>query len=108
MLFPELRWKAKRYAPQIQWFFSRGANDIYQRTFTGDTQFDVLLCNINRNVILSSLETLKHKMNNESIVVFSGIMADDISLVEQHLKENGYQIQEIRQKEEWMLILAQI
>ncbi len=64
--------------------------------------FDVILANINRNVILSSLDSLFHKLNNEGILLVSGILEVDAALVINAAQKSGFNHQFTKQREDWL------
>ncbi len=63
--------------------------------------YDLILANINRNVILSSLSTLYAKLNKGGELLISGILHEDNDLVKQEAELNGFQHLQSLLKEEW-------
>ena len=61
---------------------------------TDDEIYDVILANINRNVIIDSLPELKKKLKPDGYLLISGIMFDDVQLLDKHLTLSGMQIKE--------------
>jgi len=66
--------------------------------------FDVILANINRNTILQSLTTLNVLLKSNGIILFSGLLWQDKSVIEQAFSEFPWEITKINQKGNWMMI----
>jgi len=71
------------------------------------SQFDVILANINRNVIIQSLPTLYSKTVNGGYNLLSGILQTDERLVTDHVEEAGFKILETLYKGEWICMKIQ-
>ncbi|MEM1322038.1 MAG: 50S ribosomal protein L11 methyltransferase [Bacteroidota bacterium] len=65
-------------------------------------QYEVLLANINRNVILQSLPALYRMMKTDSLLLISGILVEDEGLVGQHLTDCGFSIINRQQRNNWL------
>lgn len=63
--------------------------------------YDLILANINRNVILTTAESLYQRLAPGGTVLFSGILATDEHLLVSHLSTLGLQHQETRKREDW-------
>ncbi len=81
---------------------------IHQGTLNTITEndYDVILANINRNVIIESLPALHRHLKSGGILVISGILTKDRTLVEGHIKECGFDIQEVNSRGGWVCILV--
>ncbi|PHI20861.1 50S ribosomal protein L11 methyltransferase [Lewinellaceae bacterium SD302] len=66
-----------------------------------DKNFDMILANINRNVILASLPALHERLNDGGLLFVSGILAQDAELVEQSARQAGFSPAEHREREGW-------
>lgn len=64
--------------------------------------YDVILANINRNVILDNIGELKHLMHNATLLLISGIMFDDVTIITEALDKNHLAIKERREKDQWV------
>ena len=71
------------------------------------SQFDVILANINRNVIIQSLPTLFSKTTDGGYNLLSGILKTDEALVKDHVEETGFTIVETLYKGEWVCMKIQ-
>jgi ribosomal protein L11 methyltransferase len=66
--------------------------------------FDIVLANINRNVILNSLDSLKGFTRTGTVLVFSGFIADDEPLMKEELNNAGYEIKEVKRRNNWIAL----
>ncbi len=67
-----------------------------------ENNYDIVLANINRNVILSSLATLSTMMPTEGVLVLSGILKEDGVKLQTALKEQKFSISKIVEKNNWL------
>ncbi len=68
------------------------------------TDFDIILANINRNVILDSLGPLFGMLKPEGLLVVSGFVLDDEQLMSKALQNQGFSIQETKRKNNWLAV----
>lgn len=87
------------------------ANQVEEiEVFTGDlnavpeTKSNIILANINRNVILSSLGALYARMAAGGDLLVSGILQQDQELVDQQAEKDGWQKVLTRTKDGWLLL----
>lgn len=64
---------------------------------------DIILANINRNVILDELPSLKKKLNHSGIILISGILWNDWELIVNKAESLGLNLLNDKQKGEWMM-----
>lgn len=69
-----------------------------------DADYQIILANINRHVILNTLSTLYHKLRKGGILLLSGILKSDESLLREHIQKHPFTIDEVIQKGEWIAI----
>ncbi len=67
-----------------------------------DTEYDVILANINRNVILNSLAALREKLNKRGCLIISGVLKEDESLIMQAISDNRFTVDEKEEKGDWL------
>ncbi|HMG16773.1 MAG TPA: 50S ribosomal protein L11 methyltransferase [Saprospiraceae bacterium] len=67
-----------------------------------ETDFDIILANINRNVIVDSLPGLYKKLKEDGILVTSGYMLQDKNVIEQNLAKQDFKIVQLSEKGNWM------
>lgn len=78
--------------------------------YTGDlsavppNRYDLILANINRNVILTSLPALYERLIPGGDILFSGILQQDRALVEQSAEQLGFIPATTMEREGWMLL----
>ncbi len=65
-------------------------------------QYDLILANINRSVILASLARLQQKLNKSGHLLISGILLQDEPLLEAALKKNKFTVVRRLEKGEWL------
>lgn len=71
-----------------------------------DEKADIIVSNIIAEVIAKMSLDLKDYIKDRGIFIASGIILAKISLVEDALKESGFEILEVVRKNEWALIVA--
>ncbi|MBK9016050.1 MAG: 50S ribosomal protein L11 methyltransferase [Saprospiraceae bacterium] len=64
--------------------------------------FDIILANINRNVILDSLGSLFELLKPAGLLVVSGFVLDDEQLMADSLQKQGFTILETKRKNNWL------
>lgn len=64
--------------------------------------FDVILANINRNVILDSLDSLKNKLNRAGVLLISGFLMEDENVLVEALKKHNFTIKNKLHKRIWL------
>ncbi len=69
-----------------------------------DSDYDIILANINRHVILDSLEILHQKLIPNGVILFSGILKKDESILLDALKENSFKLLYQIQKGNWLCL----
>ena len=67
-----------------------------------DSQYDIILANINRNVILESLLTLYNKLKIGGALLTSGILNTDASLIQQAAEKTGFTTDDRLDRGEWV------
>ena len=70
-------------------------------TLAGQT-YGIVLANINRNVILDSLEPLSQSIVRDGQIIISGILKSDRELVLQALSNNGFRCIKSLEKNNWV------
>lgn len=71
------------------------------------TEFDIILANINRNVILDSLSPLFKLLKPAGLLVVSGFVLDDETLMTESLQNQGFTILETKRKNNWLAMKTQ-
>lgn len=65
-------------------------------------QFDIILANINRNVILDSINPLYILLNEQGHLIISGFLEADRSIMQKAVKEGGFRISQELSKNDWL------
>lgn len=69
--------------------------------------FDVILANINRNIVVSSLQTLREKLVPGGQLIISGFLGSDEMHVKNELLQNGLVYQNTMKEGDWISIRAE-
>lgn len=65
------------------------------------TTYGLILANINRNVILDTLDSLHHRLDKGGVLLASGILATDRALMLDSAAEAGFSLSRQQQREDW-------
>jgi len=68
-------------------------------------KYDVVLANINRNVILNTMEAMAKRLKNGGFLLTSGFLEADIDLVTQAATQNGLKAGRLLEREQWRCLL---
>ncbi len=66
------------------------------------TDFDIILANINRNVILYSLSDLKNRLKTGGTLLISGFLKQDENILLDATKKEGFRHLETKQRGNWL------
>ena len=69
---------------------------------------DVILANINLNVILENLISIKNSARAGAMIVFSGILVEDYPVISQKLNQHSFNIIKTSNKDNWLIISATV
>lgn len=67
--------------------------------------YEVILANINRNVILASFAELRARLANNGLLLISGILHEDESVIMEAAASHGFTAQTQQKRGNWMAIL---
>lgn len=67
-----------------------------------DKHFDVIIANINVPVLLSTLDVISNSLNDNNLVVLSGILHTDVESIEQRAKECGLELLDTSRQNDWV------
>lgn len=67
------------------------------------TTYQIILANINRNVILASLQALYQRIEKGGDLLVSGILLQDQQKVETTAASHGWQLQDSKSKDGWLM-----
>ena len=86
-----------------------GVEDVC-RFYLGDLDqapkqfYDIILANINRNVILENLGTLSGLLDPGGTLLISGIMVDDLDIIEAALSQLDLESIQVNERDQWLQI----
>ena len=66
--------------------------------------FDIVLANINRNVILSDLDKYYHLMKENSDLLLSGFLSNNVKLIREKAESLGLSLVSHKNKDKWNLL----
>ncbi|HTE24823.1 50S ribosomal protein L11 methyltransferase [Flavitalea sp.] len=67
-------------------------------------QFDVILANINRNVLLDQMANLSQHLKKDGVLLMSGLLSGDRSKIEAAAIDSGLRINEENELEGWIVL----
>lgn len=70
-----------------------------------NNQFDIILANINRNVLLDSADTLYALTKSKGYTLLSGLMRQDEDMILRRFRSAGFSLKNICYRAEWISIL---
>lgn len=73
-----------------------------------DKKFDIVLCNILSDVLVKLLDEIKYILNENSIVLFSGIIEDKLDIVVEKASEVGLKVVEVKADKEWRAVYFKV
>ena len=72
---------------------------------TGNELFDIILANINRNIILQNLQSIKQHLAINGVVLLSGLLAGDEPLIIEESKKQGLVLRQRLEMSGWICLL---
>lgn len=55
----------------------------------GDTMYDLIIANINRNILLQDVPTYCKQLKNDGVLLLSGFYTEDVEIIKKKCAENG-------------------
>ncbi|TKD62303.1 50S ribosomal protein L11 methyltransferase [Flavobacterium sp. ASW18X] len=68
----------------------------------GETKFDVILANINRNILLKDIETYVSCLKKDGVLFLSGFYLEDLEMISAKCIEFGLQFEKNLEKNNWV------
>lgn len=80
--------------------------EVKQGTLTDITQdnFQIILANINRHVLLENMRLIYEKLSSEGKLIMSGVMVDDETIIKETAIHTGFSIDAIQELDGWIMI----
>ncbi|MET0299143.1 MAG: 50S ribosomal protein L11 methyltransferase [Flavitalea sp.] len=69
-----------------------------------DEQFDVILANINRNVLLAQMEALAQHLSKDGVLLMSGLLSGDQDIITEKANKSGLKVKNAREREGWIVL----
>ena len=66
--------------------------------------FDIVVANINRNILLSDMESYAACLESGKELYMSGFYREDIPIIEAEANRNGLRLIEFREKNNWVVV----
>ena len=82
--------------------------EVSLSTTIPDEQFDIILANINRNVILDYMPTLVKSLRTNAVVLFSGLLVADENDVKESAEQNGILFLNRTERQGWISLLFKL
>ncbi|WP_143883996.1 50S ribosomal protein L11 methyltransferase [Chryseobacterium binzhouense] len=73
----------------------------------GEDQYDIILANINRNILISDIPVYESVLNNGGQLLLSGLCFFDVDDILEVCTENNLKMKKKLQREEWVSILLE-
>ena len=70
-----------------------------------EKNFDLILANIQKSVLLEIAEKIKSKVKSNGIVILSGLLESDKSAIDRKYNKLGFRIKQIEQMDEWIAMV---
>lgn len=71
-------------------------------------EYDLILANINRNILLNDMEAYTGSMRSGSLIVFSGFYSADINIIDQKARNIGMRLLRQSEKNGWVALVYQM
>jgi ribosomal protein L11 methyltransferase len=69
-----------------------------------DNEYDIILANINRNVLLANMPQFYQLLHKDGMLVLSGILQEDLDAITASLLANGFSLSTYTEKNNWLCI----
>lgn len=70
-----------------------------------DEEFDVVIANINRNILINDMSAFKRHMKNDGCLILSGFYESDVPMLENAAMDNAMSLKDVVTDEEWACAL---
>jgi ribosomal protein L11 methyltransferase len=67
-------------------------------------KFDLILANINLNILIRLMDEMLERLNADGFIIMSGILEADISILDEKMRQRGFQLHSVRKKGNWVAI----
>ena len=70
-----------------------------------EKQFDIILANINRNILLKQISHYAHSQSNGGLLLLSGIYLEDLPMIQKCAENHTYEFLSVLKKNNWIAAL---
>ena len=70
-----------------------------------EEQFDVVVANINRNILLNDMETFVRKMKEDAMLILSGFYENDVNILNDKALSLGLNLTKKSTDNEWTMLV---
>jgi ribosomal protein L11 methyltransferase len=70
-----------------------------------EKQFDIILANINRNILLKQISHYAHYQSKEGLLLLSGIYLEDLPMIQKCAENHTYEFLSVLKKNNWIAVL---
>lgn len=70
-----------------------------------DEEFDVVIANINRNILINDMSAFKRHMKTDGCLILSGFYESDVPMLEKTAMDNAMSLKDVVTDEEWACAL---
>lgn len=70
-------------------------------------QFDVILANINRNILLQDIQHYEKTLKKDGILIMSGFYNSDVKAISEECEKYDLLITDIEEKDDWVAVVCQ-
>jgi len=67
-----------------------------------DKNYDVIIANINRNILLNDMESYMNCLNENGIILFSGFYKEDIPIIDSEVSKYGLKLDRTIERNNWV------
>ncbi len=74
------------------------------RTLIKDENFDIILANINRNILLNDINYYSKCLNKNGLLIMSGFYSNDLNIIENEANKNELKLIDKKEKNNWIAV----
>ncbi|WP_207513559.1 50S ribosomal protein L11 methyltransferase [Longitalea luteola] len=74
-------------------------------TLDMSTEFDIILANINKHVLIANMHAIKQHLTLDGVVIMSGLLIGDRPDIEKSAKDSGLSVLASKTRGDWMCLL---
>lgn len=67
-----------------------------------DKEYDVIIANINRNILLNDMETYRNSLRAGGEIYLSGFYKEDLPIIQEHCNKLGFEFVDNKERNKWV------